>query len=192
MPKRDADHMMAQRERILRATIHCISALGLERTSIVEICKKAELSAGALYTHFASKEEIVAEALRFGGATENAMPGDWPSLTAWIADTSDHDEFAFATIARTQLQVVASSARPGALHEVLKPMIEASLTEVVRHLTQMERSGRVKLRLSPLRTALAIHALKDGMSGLALARDRPLSEMAADLAAALDCLIVGE
>ena len=47
MPKRDAAHMDAQREKIIRAAIECIGDKGIERTSISDICRKAELSAGA-------------------------------------------------------------------------------------------------------------------------------------------------
>ena len=189
MPRRDADHMQVQRERILRATIDCISDMGIERTSIVEIRKRAGLSAGALYTHFTSKDEIVAAALRFGGAEDAGdLPDDWLTLKADLASTQDGD-FDFTTLARTQLQVIASSVRPGALHDMLKPILDRSLDTVTRHLAQMERSGQIKLRLSPAQTARAIAALKDGLAWIALSRDRPLAEIEDDLMAALDCLI---
>ena len=71
----------------------------------------------------------------------------------------------------------------------MRPIIDASLKEVVDHLSEMERSGRVKLRLSPMQTALAIAALKDGLVWFALARDRPLSEAGNDVKAIVDCLI---
>ena len=190
MPKRDAGHMRTQRERILRAAIECVGTLGIERTSVAAIRQRAGLSAGALYTHFASKEDIVAAALRLGGAEDDGgMPDDWPGCRDWVSITAEAPGFDFPTVASIQLQLFASSTRPGALHDMLQPMIERSLDAVVRHLTAMERGGRVRLRLSPLQTALAISALKDGLAWTALARDRPLSEVGRDLAAALDCLV---
>lgn len=190
MPKRTADHMAMQRERILRATIACISELGIERTSVAEIRAHAGLSAGALYTHFVSKEEIVAAALRFGGADDNgALPGTWPSLCAWIADTRDEAGLDFATLARTQLQVIASSVRPGPLQGLLRPVIGRSLADLAAHLETMERNGAMRLRLTPLQTAMTIAALKDGLAWIALAQDRPLATLADDLRAALDCLV---
>ena len=192
MPKRDAGHMQAQRERILRAAIRCMAALGIERTSVAEIRREAGLSAGALYTHFKSKEEIISAALRFGGAADNALPADWPSLVAHTADLRGGAGFDPTTIANTQLQIIAGAIRPGPLHDLLKPMIEDSLEAVAAQLEVMQREGRVRLRLSPLRTALALSALKDGMVWLGLARDRPNSEVEADLSAALKCLVVDE
>ena len=195
MPKRSPAHMEAQQERIVRAAIRCIATLGIERTSVAEIrggpisWGGGGLRAGAIYTHFRSKEEIVAAALRFGSAGATDLPRDWPALRAWVADTGDQLGFDFATMARTQLQVAASSVRPGPMHDALKPMIEAALEGVVAQLTAMEQEGRVRLRLSPRQTALAIAALRDGMAWLALARDRPVAELEEDLVAALDCLL---
>jgi AcrR family transcriptional regulator len=190
VPRRTADHMTAQRERILRATIACISELGIERTSVAEIRARAGLSAGALYTHFASKEEIVAAALRFGGADDDgALPDSWPALRRWITETGDEAGLDFATLARTQLQVIASSVRPGPLQDQLRPAIARSLAALAAHLETMESRGAVRLRLSPVQTAMAIAALKDGLAWIALAQDRPLPTFADDLRAALDCLI---
>ncbi|MFD1961006.1 TetR/AcrR family transcriptional regulator [Novosphingobium panipatense] len=39
---------------------------GVEGMSLADIRKECELSTGAIYTHFSNKEEIVAEALRYG------------------------------------------------------------------------------------------------------------------------------
>jgi AcrR family transcriptional regulator len=181
--------MEAQRERILRATLRCISELGIERTSIAEIRKESGLSAGALYTHFANKDAIVAEALRFASVKESRLPETLPEFTAGVASTAEEDGFAIAMIARTQLQVFASAIRPGPLHDLLKPLIAGALDVVTDHLATMERKGHIKLRMSPLRTALAIGAIKDGIMWTGLALDRPLHEVEADIAATISCLI---
>lgn len=181
--------MDAQRERILRATLRCISELGIEQTSIAAIRREARLSAGALYTHFASKEAIIAAALRFGMMGDTHFPDEWVDLTAAIAGTEDQGEFDIAMIARTQLQVFASGIRPGPLHDLLKPLIEQSLAILVRHLADMARDGRVTLRMSPMRTALAIAAIRDGLLWTGLALERPFAEIEADIVAALDCLV---
>ncbi|WP_380872090.1 hypothetical protein ACFB49_30360 [Sphingomonas sp. DBB INV C78] len=189
MPKRPAEHMEAQRERILRATLSCISELGIERTSIAEIRKEAGLSAGALYTHFANKEALVAEALRFASVKEAYLPDHWPDFTTAVASTADDNGFDAATVARMQLQVFASGIRPGPLHDLLKPIIDGALDLIVRHLATMERNGCVRLRMSPLRTALAIGAIRDGMMWSGLALDRPLDQIEADIAATISCFV---
>lgn len=188
MPRRLPAHMDAQRDRILHAALRCISDLGIEHTSIAEIRREAGLSAGALYRHFGSKEEIVVEALRAASIKETTLPETWPRLLAAIASMTGEQVHGRLTIARGQLQIYAIAIRPGPLRELLKPLIADALDIVVGHLAKMEQAGRVKLRMTPLRSALAIAAIKDGivLSGLAL--DRPYADIEADIIAAASCL----
>lgn len=59
MPKRDASYMEGQRKRILVAAHRCFRRDGLYQSSMADICTEAKLSMGAIYGHFASKEEIL-------------------------------------------------------------------------------------------------------------------------------------
>ena len=189
MPKRDADHMNAQRERILRAAIGCIGDLGLERTSVAAICKAAGLSVGAVYKHFAGKDEIVAEALRFAAMAEATIPERWPDLRDSIAEVVDEEGFDVTTIARTNLQLLASSMRQGPLRDMLAPLLHRQLALLARRLAAMSDDGQLRLRMSPARTALCMSALADGITWLGWARGRPHDEIAADIAAGLACLV---
>lgn len=190
MPRRTPSHMLAQRERILRATIRCISDVGLERTSVARICKEAGLSAGAIYKHFSGKDEIVAEALRFAAMTNAMLPDEWPRFKAAVAAADDQMGFDASTAARAHLQLLASSMRPGPLHDMVKPMIEGTLAMVAEHMAAMERTGQIKLKLTPIQTAMCISALTDGLLWIGLASDRALDDISADIAAGLECLIV--
>ncbi|MGH3437681.1 MAG: TetR/AcrR family transcriptional regulator [Sciscionella sp.] len=49
---------------LLDATIDCLVDLGYARTSVNEICKRAGVSRGAQQHHFATKAELMAEAVR--------------------------------------------------------------------------------------------------------------------------------
>ena len=190
MPRRSPSHMLAQRERILRATIRCISDVGLERTSIAGIRKEAGLSAGAIYKHFSGKDEIGAQALRCAAMTRAMLPDDGPRVRAAGAAADDQMGFDAPTAVRAQLQLLASSMRPGPLHDMLKPMVEGTLAMVAEHLADMERRGQIRLKLTPVQTALCISALTDGVLWIGLATDRALDHISADIAAGLDCLIV--
>ena len=189
MPKRPSEHMEAQRERILLAALRCIGELGIEGTSIAAIRKEARLSAGALYTHFANKDAIVTEALRFGSVRESYLPETWPEFVAAIASMADGDGFSITMVARTQLQVFAIGIRPGAQHDRLKPIFDSALDLVVRHLEAMEQANRVRLRMTPMQTALTIGAIRDGMMWSGLILERPLHEIEEDIVEALSCLI---
>ncbi len=189
MPKRSSEHMAAQREAILRATLHCISEYGIEGASIAAIRRQAGLSAGALYVHFENKEAIIAAALSFASVTEWRLPDTWPEFVRAIANIADDENFDINLVARTQLQVLATAIRPGPQHELLKPIIQSSLNFIVRHLTIMEESGQIKLRMAPLQTAFALGAVRDGILWMGLALDRSSQEIEADMVAAFYCFI---
>lgn len=60
MPKLKADTQIARRTNILDAAEHCFARAGLHRTTMQDICKAAEVSPGALYLYFDSKEALIA------------------------------------------------------------------------------------------------------------------------------------
>jgi AcrR family transcriptional regulator len=59
MPKVTEEHRQARREQILEAALNCFARSGFHQTSMRDICKEAGLSAGAVYLHFSSKEDII-------------------------------------------------------------------------------------------------------------------------------------
>jgi AcrR family transcriptional regulator len=64
MPKVTDAHREARREQIAVAALACFAAKGFQRTSMADIIEASGLSAGAIYLHFDSKQQIVLEAGR--------------------------------------------------------------------------------------------------------------------------------
>lgn len=189
MPKRHADHMIAQRERILRAAIASIGDVGLERTSIATIRKEAGLSTGAIYKHFGGKDEIITEALRFAAMKESMVPATWPELKRELATLDDEMGFEVAATARTNLQLLASAVKPGPVQDMLKPMMEGTLAMLADRLATMEAAGQIRLAMTPLQTAMCITALADGLSWVGLACNRSYADISADVTAGLEQLV---
>lgn len=86
MPKITEKRRRAQRERILSATQVCFLRRGIHQSSMQEIIRETGLSAGAVYSYFASKDELilasitasmetVTEAVDALALTENAPKG---------------------------------------------------------------------------------------------------------------------
>jgi TetR/AcrR family transcriptional regulator, transcriptional repressor of aconitase len=77
MPKVSEEHLAARRRQILDAALVRFSREGFHRTPMQAIFEEAELSPGAVYRYFKSKEEIVqaiaSETL--GGFVEAVRPG---------------------------------------------------------------------------------------------------------------------
>jgi AcrR family transcriptional regulator len=64
MPKVSDAHREARREQIAVAALGCFAEKGFQRTSMADIIEASGLSAGAIYLHFESKQQIVLTAGR--------------------------------------------------------------------------------------------------------------------------------
>jgi AcrR family transcriptional regulator len=58
MPKVSEQHRKARRDQIVDAALRCFSIRGFQRTSMADIIAESGLSAGAIYGHFESKQQI--------------------------------------------------------------------------------------------------------------------------------------
>ncbi len=60
MPRLKPDTQRARRDHILDAALKCFARSGFHATTMQDICKVAEVSPGAVYVYFASKEDLIA------------------------------------------------------------------------------------------------------------------------------------
>jgi AcrR family transcriptional regulator len=63
MPKISEDQRQARRRQILTAAWKCFSQRGIHATSMEEIIREANLSAGAVYLYYKSKDELILAAI---------------------------------------------------------------------------------------------------------------------------------
>lgn len=59
MPRVLPEYLELRRRQIIEAAAACFDREGFHRTSMQDICREAELSPGAIYRYFRSKEEII-------------------------------------------------------------------------------------------------------------------------------------
>ena len=86
MPKVTEAHLEARREQILDAAAECFARKGFHRSTMHDICQMAELSPGAVYRYFRSKDEIIA-AMEEQGRQHSAAIID--AVTSERTDTLD-------------------------------------------------------------------------------------------------------
>ena len=60
MPKVSQEHMDGRQRQILAAAGRCFASVGFHAATMQDVIKASGLSAGAIYNHFSSKEEIIA------------------------------------------------------------------------------------------------------------------------------------
>ncbi len=63
MPRVTADHLESRRQEIVRAALRCFAREGFHATSVRDVVRESGLSAGAVYSYFPSKAELVAGAV---------------------------------------------------------------------------------------------------------------------------------
>lgn len=59
MPKIKPEALAARREEILQAAETCFARQGFHQTTVQDVIKQSGLSAGCIYSHFASKEDLI-------------------------------------------------------------------------------------------------------------------------------------
>lgn len=52
----------AARENLIKATQECLATIGITRTTVSQICKRANVSSGAMLHHFPNKNTLIAAA----------------------------------------------------------------------------------------------------------------------------------
>jgi AcrR family transcriptional regulator len=143
MPRVSQAHLDARRRQILDAARRCFVRNGFHATTMQDVLVEADLSAGAVYRYFRSKDEIIAaiagEAVaEIAGAVDGAFDAaDPPPLdqvlgAAFLAIQRVDAE---QGIARLALQVWGEAVRSPALAEVLTGEIgrvRGSLAGLVR------------------------------------------------------------
>jgi AcrR family transcriptional regulator len=59
MPKVTEEHIEARRRQILTAALRCFAREGFHRTTMQDIFREADLSPGAVYSYFKSKNKLI-------------------------------------------------------------------------------------------------------------------------------------
>ena len=101
MPKVSEEYKKNRRIQIIDVARECFIKGGYQKTSMNEIIAATGLSAGAIYNHFSSKEEIMVEAARLDMAPFEKVRADspWDYVLGFlkILDTAKTRRFLLAT-----------------------------------------------------------------------------------------------
>lgn len=83
MPKLTPETQLARKHQIIEAAIDCFAAQGFANTSMADIIKASGLSAGSIYSHFKSKDEIFQAAAdhAFSFLTETLLANEGVALS---------------------------------------------------------------------------------------------------------------
>ena len=149
MPRLTARTRDARRQQILGAARRCFTRNGFQATSMQDIFAESGLSAGAVYSHFTGKDEIItaiAEDVidKITSAVGAALPGgDPPALDEAL------DGF-FATLQQLDIAPIAVIVWAEAIRD---PALSRRLSGLYRgladHFTELVRIGQARGTIDP-------------------------------------------
>ncbi|MFK4089969.1 TetR/AcrR family transcriptional regulator [Kribbella sp. NPDC020789] len=151
MPKVSEEHRVARRAQIVAAARSCVVEQGFHKTTMADVIAASELSAGAVYGYFKSKEEIVA------AIAEEALSNvDELFESMLVADEPVHPT---QVLERVLQHVVTLAERPGG--DVTRIALQA-WAEALRDPAVMEIAGSKYRMLRDRFAEVARRAQADG------------------------------
>ena len=147
MPRVSQEHLDARRAQILDAARTCFARDGFHATSMQDVLREAELSAGALYRYFKSKDEIIlaiaTEAVgRLAGAIEVSEHPPPPDVVMGrifeILDELGNEGFS-----RLAVQIWSEALRTPAIGDELREAYVGLRTVMEQLVRAYQAEGRI-------------------------------------------------
>lgn len=162
-----SDHRTEQQRRILAAAVACFARAGFHGTSMQQICAEAQMSPGALYRYFPSKESLIG-AIVESERTERARlfqelsdaPSFLDGLAAGLATVLTEETLVCAKLGP---EIMVESIRNARLREAVEP-VEAESREMLREaLVAADAAGEIQPGADLDDLMILLQAIGDGL-----------------------------
>lgn len=152
MPRVSDEYMTRRREEILEAAKMCFAREGFHASSMRDIYRECGLSPGAVYNHFASKEEIVCalgeERLRQAREHREALELiEDPIEALRLLAAGTREELVREEDLLLDLQLAGEALRNESIAEVSRQAFAATLETVVGLIARAQRTGHLDRRV---------------------------------------------
>ena len=156
MPKVTEAHLEARRSQIVEAAAACFARRGFHQCTMNDICAEAQLSPGAVYRYFSSKEEIIQamaeeSRARIASLIENVKSQGGPPirLLDQLADIffAPLDDPGCRPDCAVDIEVWAEAVRNPAVGDVLVRIIETLREPFARIVRDAQERGDINPRL---------------------------------------------
>ncbi|VAW17178.1 hypothetical protein MNBD_ALPHA11-2105 [hydrothermal vent metagenome] len=166
---RDQNLHKRRKTQIIRAAASCFAKKGIHQTNMQEICEAANISAGALYRYFASKDAII---LAMAESEKNAnehlithldnsvdvVEGLCQALPSIVAILSNRE------YGRLAIEISAEASRNSAMAKLFQSNDAQLQTAMIRALKAGQKQGTVNKDLNVKGAVYVILAMFDGIT----------------------------
>ena len=157
MPKVSKEHLENVKEQIMRAALVCVAHKGFHQTTMREICKEAKLSIGAVYNHFKSKEEILAEVTKKGrqakelifqkvNECQSAREG-LSVLFQYLFHAYKNE--AFKTYGSIDIETYGEATRNEKIRQIMLEEFQSLMTPLAEIIRRWQGSGEIRTDIDP-------------------------------------------
>jgi AcrR family transcriptional regulator len=172
MPRVTDDHRAARRQQIVEAAATCFSHRGFHQTTMRDICAEADLSPGAVYSYFDSKDDLVAAVAAEGRASTHELfdhvRAEHDGLSAmeaafgYVFRQMNTDPGLLAT--RLSIRLWGEHLDLDALQDVLDEGYASTVGLVAETLREAQSKGTLDDAVDPERLARLVVAVYQGLA----------------------------
>jgi AcrR family transcriptional regulator len=172
-PRVPEEYMEARRRQILNAAWKSFSEKGFNKATMKDIFEASQLSSGAVYNYFKSKDEIV-EAFSEISTKRNvdmissaaSDPNDplgkvMEAFFSWIKELSGQP--GFVKSAALDLELFAEASRNKRIADSTRKNFETNLGTAIELVKERQQAGLINKKLNPRSVAMALFALIQGI-----------------------------
>lgn len=169
MPRVKEAYREARRKQIIDAAYRCFAEKGFQKATMRDICKEANLSVGAVYNYFRSKDDIIAasgeqDQRRIADMISRAVAADVKdplrNLIRVFLPYADQPEMARDAIVGFDL--CSQSSRDPEIAKDFRHRLDAALEELMVPVQRQQERGALDAELDPYAVAMALVALYQG------------------------------
>ncbi len=171
MPKVKPETLAARRDEILEAAEACFARQGFHQTTIQDVIRESGLSTGCIYTHFASKEDLIqaigerrhardSALFAVKGAESHPLEGLRAIARAFVSDLQKEQGLRSRRVA---LQLWTEALRNEVIHDQVTSGIRKPIAGIVELLRQGQRLGIIDGTINPRGVARTVVAMFQGM-----------------------------
>jgi AcrR family transcriptional regulator len=180
---------LQSREKLLTAAADEIAEVGFEKARLVDIAKRAEMTAGSVYTWFENKEDlfraVLEDALEAQFLGNAVAVDDVPYIerTSWLVEMGElvlrnHENTGPTPAQKLLIESYYASWRSEGAAEKLLPRLQQHVDLYVSIIERAKKNGEVREDLDTYAIAMVFAAIPLGFSIMNLAGIPRVSSMA--------------
>ena len=171
MAKVTQAHLDARRQQIIDAATACFVRSGFHQATMHDICREAQLSPGAVYRYFRSKDEIIEACCEEGLQRTLALLAGAEEREDTLEASNELIDAAYSELGRSEtlasyaldVDLWAEASRNPRVRTVVQHMFLSLRERLTAIFSEMQTAGEIHPELDPDAVALASISLFEGL-----------------------------